>query len=98
MKCARAQSTANQAALACALERYHLAHGGYPESLSQLVPQYLAKVPDQAISDEPMKYIRSGDTFTLYSIGWDGVDNGGSFLTSKSGVGENGDWVWRSSP
>ena len=94
----RAQATANQAALACALERYHLSHGAYPESLAQLVPQYLAKIPNQAISTEVMRYVRTGDRFILYSVGWDGVDDNGAFAVAKEGEPEKGDWVWRSAP
>ena len=103
MKFSRAQATANQAALACALERYHLAHGSYPESLSQLVPEYLAQIPNQAVSEEPMKYLHTPGGYVLYSVGWDGVDDGGAFLKAINGKPEaiwpvTGDWVWRSSP
>jgi hypothetical protein len=103
MKFSRAQSTANQAALACALERYYLGHGSYPDSLSKLVPEYLARIPNQAVSDQPMKYLPTGEGYILYSVGWDGVDNGGAFLKPINGNPEivhpqDGDWVWRSSP
>ncbi|HVS51317.1 MAG TPA: hypothetical protein VHD62_03085 [Opitutaceae bacterium] len=41
-------ATANdieQAALVCALERYRLDHGAYPEKLESLVPAYCARLP-----------------------------------------------------
>ena len=100
MRSARAQSTASQATLACALERHwlkHGSHGSYPESLAALVPQYLAKIPNEAVSTEPMHYRRTDEGYVLYSVGWDGKDDGGKFLKMKDNR-ETGDWVWRSAP
>ena len=39
----------NEAQIACALERYRLAHGEYPETLDALVPQFIEKVPHDII-------------------------------------------------
>ena len=99
VKFARAQSTATQAALACALERFYLAEGKYPAALTELVPKYLAKVPHEVVSSEPMRYRAENGGYVLWSAGWDGVDEGGIFLrASKDGKPEQGDWVWRSAP
>ena len=98
-KSARAQSTAHQAALACALERFYLAEGKYPAALTELVPKYLAKVPHEVVSSEPMRYRAESGGYVLWSAGWDGVDEGGIFLRpAKDGQPEHGDWVWRSAP
>jgi hypothetical protein len=63
---------------AIALERFKLAHGEYPESLSSLASQYLTTVLLDPVDKQPMRYHRQPDgTFLLYSIGPDGIDNGG---------------------
>jgi hypothetical protein len=85
------QTFVNQALIACALERYRLAHGQYPETLDALVSQLVDKIPHDVIGGEPPHYRRAGDgTFILYSIGWSGRDGGG--VRGKSNA--EGDWVW----
>ena len=93
-KFARAQATANQVAIACALERYHRTHRAYPESLAVLTPTFLVEIPNEAVSTNAMRYLRTGDGYILYSAGWDGVDDGGALLKKQSEP-EKGDWVWR---
>jgi len=96
---ARAQSTAQQAALACALERHRLALGQYPDSLDALVPQFLVKIPHEVVSTNAMRYTKTANGFTLWSVGWDGKDDNGAFLRAAKGeVPELGDWVWQSAP
>lgn len=81
----------NQARIACALGRYHLAHDEYPETLNALVPQFIATIPHDVIGGQPPHYRRTADgTFILYSIGWDGRDNGGASRKTDA----EGDWVW----
>ena len=85
------QSMANEGAVACALERYHLKHGDYPQTLDALVPQFIDKVPHDLIGGQPLKYQRVDSTqFLLYSIGWNDIDDGGF---PGNNVAE-GDWVW----
>jgi hypothetical protein len=85
------QTKVQQATIVCALERYHLAHGEYPESLNALSPQFIAEIPPDVIGGRPPHYRRADDgTFFLYSIGWNGVDNGGVRGNSNT----DGDWVW----
>ncbi|MDB6023975.1 MAG: hypothetical protein JWM68_198 [Verrucomicrobiales bacterium] len=85
------QTVVNEASLACALERQHLAKGDYPETLDALTPQFIEKLPHDLISGQPLKYHRTaGGGYQLYSIGWDEKDNGGTVGKSK----EEGDWVW----
>ena len=88
---ARNQTMANEALVACALERYRLAHQEFPASLAALVPQYLEKVPADLIGGKPLKYRRDGEgRYVLYSVGWNGVDDGG---VAGRAIDE-GDWVW----
>jgi len=87
------------ARVACALERYRLAHGGYPESLDALAPQYIHKLPHDIIIGQPLHYRRmEGGNFVLYSVGWNEKDDGGEVALNKNGVmdREKGDWVWDS--
>ncbi|MEI6196081.1 MAG: hypothetical protein WCS42_17310 [Verrucomicrobiota bacterium] len=94
---AKAQTGIDCARLACALERYRNLHGNYPERLDVLAPQLIATVPHDLINGEPLKYRRTDDgNYLLYSVGWDGKDDGG--MPEKSTpwpVKKEGDWVWR---
>jgi hypothetical protein len=86
------QTGLDAAALACALERYRLAHGQFPDSLDALAPQFIDKVPHDIINGQPLKYRRTPDgQFVLYSVGWNETDDGGTVGQSR----EAGDWVWR---
>jgi hypothetical protein len=88
---ARNQTLANEAFIACGLERYRLARGQYPETLEALVPQFAEKLPHDIIGGQPLKYHRAADgQFVLYSVGWNEKDDGG--VPGKT-IAE-GDWVW----
>lgn len=91
----KAQTGANLAIVACALERYYLANKAYPEKLDQLVPQFISKLPHDIFNGNPLKYRRSEDgRIVVYSVGPDGKDDGGVYRPAKDGK-ETGDWVWR---
>lgn len=97
---ARNQTFVNEAQIACALERYRLAHGEYPDSLDALVPQFVETIPHDVINGQPLHYRRTADgKFLLYSVGWNEKDDGGTVVMSE---GKNpavdftkGDWVWK---
>lgn len=64
-----------------ALHAWRQAHGAYPPSLEQLVPEILSTVPvDPFTADQPLCYRRQGDSYRLYSAGPDGDDDGGTPL------------------
>jgi hypothetical protein len=87
------QTLANEAQIACALERYRLAHNEYPETLDALMPQFIGNLPHDIIGGQPLIYRRTADgKFLLYSVGWNETDDGG-----KSGGTDftRGDWVWK---
>jgi hypothetical protein len=89
---ARNQTLANEAYVACGLERYRLTHGQYPETLEALVPRFAAKLPHDIIGGQPLIYHRTAQgRFVLYSVGWNERDDGG--VPGKT-AGE-GDWVWQ---
>ncbi len=92
------QSQVDLAHVACALERYRLAHGEYPETLDALAPQFIGKLPHDIINGQPLHYRRTDDgQFILYSVGWDEKDDGGQVVLTKAGAidREKGDWVWQ---
>jgi len=98
-----AQTLAQNATLACAVERYRLAHGKLPEKLDALVPQFIAQLPRDVIDGQPLRYRLDGSHgFVIYSIGWNQKDDGGQQALTKQDKprvdDKQGDWVWRSTP
>ena len=92
-----AQNAVNMARVACALERFRLAHKAYPNSLDLISPQFMDQVPHDIIGGQPLKYRRTDDgRFMLYSIGWNETDEGGKVGLDKKGSldTKTGDWVW----
>ena len=93
------QASIDLARVACALERYRLAHGQYPETLDALAPQFIEKVPHDIINGKPLHYRRTdGGRFLLYSVGWNETDDGGTVVFLKNGSSvdrDKGDWVWQ---
>ncbi|MFO1487454.1 MAG: hypothetical protein U1F65_03155 [Verrucomicrobiota bacterium] len=97
LQCAYLQSAVDQASLVCALERSRLADGRFPETLEALVPKFCAAIPRDVIGGGALHYQRKADgMFLLYSVGWNGVDDGGVLGPVKDGKPdrEQGDWVW----
>jgi hypothetical protein len=91
------QAGTDLARVACALERYRLANGKYPDSLNGLEPQFIEKLPHDIINGQPLHYrLRDDGNFVLYSVGWNETDDGGKVVLTKSGKvdREKGDWVW----
>ncbi len=60
-----------------ATRRYMLEHGSPPNSLDALVPAYLVQLPDDPFGNGPLVYRRTNDGYLLYSVGANGVDDGG---------------------
>lgn len=72
-----------------AVERYRLGNGQrLPDSLPQLVPQYLVAVPADPFDGEPLRYKRSSPKgFVTYSVGPNRQDDGG---TARPSAGQGG--------
>ena len=97
-KFAFVQTSIDLARTACALERYHLAHGEYPAVLDTLAPQFIDHLPHDLINGQPLHYHRTDDgRFILYSVGLNEKDDGGTIVLSKDGTvdRDQGDWVWQ---
>jgi hypothetical protein len=63
---------------AIAAERYRRAHGTWPKTLDDLSPAFLAAVPPDPFDGAPLRYKRLADGIVVYSVGPDGIDNGGT--------------------
>ena len=73
------RSLAKSRMLICdlAIQAYSLAHGRPPAKLGILVPDYLPEVPEDPFSGGTLVYRLTPDGYLLYSVGVDGVDDGG---------------------
>jgi len=60
-----------------AIHQYNRQHAQYPETLSELVPKYLPRIPIDYADSQPLHYRRTPEGYLLYSIGEDGRDDGG---------------------
>ncbi|MFZ2640035.1 MAG: hypothetical protein WA117_03530 [Verrucomicrobiia bacterium] len=99
LRSSNAQTMVDEAMTACALERHRLANSQFPEELDALVPRFMATLPHDIITGEPLKYRKNGDGFVLYSVGWNEKDDGGvpGMVHDKSSRADlqQGDWVWQ---
>jgi hypothetical protein len=59
------------------LRCYLAEQGRAPNRLEQLVPKYLQSVPFDPFGGNPLVYRAQGTNWLLYSVGADGVDDGG---------------------
>ena len=66
----RGQSIIDMAVLACALERYRLKEGAYPESLSALIPAYLEAMPLGSGPPALLSYQLNEDGYELKANRW----------------------------
>ncbi|MGB7749225.1 MAG: hypothetical protein WBN75_18285 [Verrucomicrobiia bacterium] len=97
-KFAYAQESVDLARVACALERYRLVHGAYPEALNTLAPRFMEKLPHDIINGQPLQYRpEANGQFVLYSVGWNETDDDGEVGLRKDGSVDisTGDWVWQ---
>jgi hypothetical protein len=85
---------------AIAIKRYQLRHGKSPENLAALVPEFLEKPPRDFMDGQTLRYRLNIDGFTLYSVGANGRDDGGSATpepsrwTTRDDPWSGRDWVW----
>lgn len=78
--------------VACALERYRLRDGDYPDDLAVLVPEFLPALPVDIVTLGPVHYRKDEkEGFLLWTPGWDEKDDGGKPADRET---NEGDWVW----
>lgn len=69
--------------LTVACRAYEVAHGTLPDSLEDLVPEFMAEVPADPFDGKPFRYLR--EKGIVYSVGIDLKDSGGSTLIPDGG-------------
>lgn len=84
----RALVETRMAAITLAIRMYETDHGGRPEALAELVPEYLPAVPldPLAAADRPIGYLPDAPKPLLYSVGENGTDDGGSYGLYANGA------------
>jgi len=90
----RYQSEKDATVLACALERYRLKEGSFPEKLEMLIPKYLPQMPPGSLEQGSLSYNRTEKGYELILNKLPGVtDIPPSFPPEESGV----EVVWKRS-
>jgi hypothetical protein len=85
VKAAQAETARRLLVTAIALKRYKLRHDKWPESLGELVPDILEQVPTDFMDGKPLRYKPAPEGwFLLYSVGEDGIDDGGNPIPTPS--------------
>ena len=75
---------------AIAIKRFELINHRPPDSLASLVPEFLAQLPIDYMDGKPLRYRVGPDaSWVLYSVGRDGVDDGGVLVTADPSSNSN---------
>lgn len=87
------------AVVAIALKRYQMQNHSQPPTLEALVPNFISALPSDPMSGKALCYrVDSSTGFVLYSVGEDGVDDGGQATAVTPASGSEiwywKDWVW----
>jgi hypothetical protein len=75
---------------ALAIRFYRQDEGHFPPSLAALVPNWLDAIPSDPFGDQPLVYRADDEGYLLYSIGPNGVDDGGQ-MVSLQDIADKGD-------
>lgn len=102
-KVMRAEAEKQITVTAIALKRYQMKHGNYPHDLNSLVPAFVSTVPRDPVDGQLLRYrVQPDGNYLLYSIGENGIDDGGDSALQKGAVNRGFfwesaqalDWVW----
>ncbi len=87
---AAAREAALKLALAC--QTYHRLHGDWPAKLDDLTPNILSELPADPLGKTGETFLmkRDSDELIIYSVGWDGADDGGQVDSSGSHRADEG--------
>jgi hypothetical protein len=97
------QSLLNQSIAACALERYRIEHGAYPDTLAQANHPGEPPIPNDILTGKPMGYRKTPNgRYALWSISLNRKDHNGLRILDPANPGHTnftapsyqGDWVW----
>ena len=78
------ETAKNMTIAAIAIKRYELQHQQLPPTLENLTPAFLKTTPLDYMNGQALHYRKNQDgTFLLYSVGLNGVDDGGKPSSHK---------------
>jgi hypothetical protein len=63
----RNETRARQATVACAIKRFQIQNNRIPDSLAELVPAFIDRIPEDLFTGKPMTYDRNSDGWKLSS-------------------------------
>ena len=95
-----AQDLIDESIAACALERYRMEHGAYPDRLDAANHPGEPAIPLDIISGRPMGYRRTADgRYVIWCVAFNGKDHGGKRVLGgknrePTDAAYAGDWVW----
>ena len=85
---------ARVARVGLALVSFRLKNGRLPETLSELVPTHIESIPADPMDAKPLRYRKTEKEALVYSVGADGIDNGGK-SGNNNGIAKGEDFVLR---
>ncbi len=85
---ARADAQSRLAEIALAMCRDRAKNGKYPEKLDNLVPDFIASVPLDPFDGKPIRLKQTESELVIYSIGPDGIDDGGKRIDPQTQKGD----------
>lgn len=94
---ANLQANARVVQTGLALLRHKIAHGAYPPTLAEVDPSFLAEIPLDPFTGQPLVYRPEGDGFVLYSLGENLRDDDGTEEAKNNKKSKAFDIVWRAS-
>jgi hypothetical protein len=75
------------AAAALAAERFRLQHGRWPDSLAELLPAFLQRIPTDPYARAPLHFRMTEQGLVIYALGPDLQDDGGKIFPAKMSRG-----------
>ncbi|HEY4760029.1 MAG TPA: hypothetical protein VIH42_05555 [Thermoguttaceae bacterium] len=84
----RADARRDNVRLALAMCHYRAKNGKYPDKLEEMVPDYMAFVPVDLFDGKPLHLKQTADKLVIYSVGPDGIDDGGAPYDKQSHKGD----------
>jgi hypothetical protein len=76
-----------------AIRQFQAQHGRPPSTLAELVPEQISRVPtDPFTNGAPLRYRVAADDYELYSVGRNGIDDGGEPKTRPI-ISKPKDWT-----
>lgn len=81
----RFQAQESCCVLALAMTRFRLDHHVFPAALQALIPGDLSAIPTDPFDGKPMKLAVRAGRWIIYSVGPDGIDNGGAEMLNGKG-------------